>query len=85
MSSVPYTLRELFFRHVAQTSPYPFGLEIEKAEGVFLYGHHGEKIIDLISGVSVSNVGHANREVIDAVKAQIELHMHLMDWINKPL
>ncbi|HRR49340.1 MAG TPA: aspartate aminotransferase family protein [Bacteroidales bacterium] len=78
MSSVPYILRELFFRHIAQTSPYPFGLEIEKAEGVFLYGPDGGKIIDLISGVSVSNVGHANKEVIDAVKAQIELYMHLM-------
>lgn len=78
MSKMPYTLRELFFRHVAQTSPSPFGLEINRAEGVFLYGTDGRKILDLVSGVAVSNVGHANREVMDAVVRQVESHMHLM-------
>ncbi len=78
MSLMPYTLRELFFRHIAQTSPSPFGLEINKAEGVFLYGADGRKILDLVSGVAVSNVGHANREVLDAVVRQVESHMHLM-------
>jgi len=78
MSLMPYTLRELFFKHVAQTSPSPFGLEINRAEGVFLYGTDGRKILDLVSGVAVSNVGHANREVIDAVVRQAESHMHLM-------
>ncbi|MEA5007068.1 MAG: aspartate aminotransferase family protein [Rikenellaceae bacterium] len=75
---MPYTLRELFFKHVAQTSPSPFGLEINRAEGVFLYGNDGRKILDLVSGVAVSNVGHANREVLDAVVRQVNNHMHLM-------
>lgn len=78
MSQMPYTLRELFFRHIAQTSPSPFGLEINRAEGVFLYGAEGRKILDLVSGVAVSNIGHANREVLDAVVRQVESHMHLM-------
>lgn len=78
MSLMPYTLRELFFKHVAQTSPSPFGLEINRAEGVFLYGNDGRKILDLVSGVAVSNVGHANREVLDAVVRQVNNHMHLM-------
>ncbi len=78
MSPMPYTLRELFFKHVAQTSPSPFGLEINRAEGVFLYGNDGRKILDLVSGVAVSNVGHANREVLDAVVRQVNNHMHLM-------
>lgn len=78
MSLMPYTLRELFFKHIAQTSPSPFGLEINRAEGVFLYGTDGRKILDLVSGVAVSNIGHANREVKDAVVRQVESHMHLM-------
>ena len=78
MSLMPYTLRELFFRHIAQTSPSPFGLEINRAEGVFLYGADGRIILDLVSGVAVSNIGHANREVLDAVVRQVESHMHLM-------
>ncbi|MEG0518920.1 MAG: aspartate aminotransferase family protein [Bacteroidales bacterium] len=83
MEQKPYRLRELFFEHVAQTSSLPLGINIHKAEGVFLYspGEEGgaeKKYLDLISGVSVSNVGHANREIIDAIKDQVEKYSHLM-------
>ncbi len=78
MSSVPYTIRELFFRHVAQTSSSPLGIEIQRAEGVFLYTPENRKILDLVSGVSVSNTGHGNKEIIESVKEQIDKHMHLM-------
>ena len=78
MTTVPYTIRDLFFKHIALTSPSPLGLEIQRAKGVFLYTPDNRKIIDLVSGVSVSNVGHGNQEIIDAVKSQVERHMHLM-------
>ena len=42
------------------------------------YFTDGRKILDLVSGVAVSNIGHANREVMDAVVRQVESHMHLM-------
>ena len=35
------TPRRLFLRHVAQTSPNPLGLEIVRAEGVYLYDAGG--------------------------------------------
>lgn len=70
--------RELFFRHLAQTSSAPLALEIEKAEGVYLYTPDGKNIIDLISGVSVNNVGHRHPAVVKAVNAQMEKYMHLM-------
>lgn len=85
MEQRPYILRELFFRHVAQTSSLPLGINIHRAEGVFLYSREQQqagitekRYIDLISGVSVSNVGHANREVTDAIKEQVEKYSHLM-------
>jgi acetylornithine/succinyldiaminopimelate/putrescine aminotransferase len=53
-------------------------LEIEKAEGIWLYGPDGKKYLDLISGVSVSNTGHRHPLVIDAVKTQLDSYMHLM-------
>jgi acetylornithine/succinyldiaminopimelate/putrescine aminotransferase len=53
-------------------------LEIEKAEGVYMYDTSGNKIIDLISGIGVSNVGHCHPEVVQAVKDQAERYMHLM-------
>ena len=70
-------MRDLFFKHVGQTSSSPLGLSIVKAEGVFLYSET-KRYLDFISGVSVSNVGHARREVIDAVKTQMENYAHLM-------
>ena len=71
-------LRQLFFEHVGQTSDFPMGLEVERAEGVWLLGPNGKKWIDLISGVSVSNVGHNNPTVVEAVCSQARDYLHLM-------
>lgn len=71
-------LPQLFLQHVGQTSPYPMMIEIERAEGIYMYGPDGKRYTDLISGVSVSNVGHANPKVIDAVCCQAKEYMHLM-------
>ena len=70
--------RQLFLSALAQTSDSPLMLEIEKAEGVFLYGKEGEKYIDLISGISVSNVGHRHPRVVKAIQEQLDKFMHLM-------
>jgi acetylornithine/succinyldiaminopimelate/putrescine aminotransferase len=79
--------RELFLKHVAQTSPSPLGLEIERAEGPYLYGVNGEKYVDLISGISVSSVGHRHPKVVEAIKAQVDQYMHLMvygEYVQSP-
>lgn len=81
------TNRQLFLQHLGQTSLAPMMLEIERAEGIYMYGPHGEKYIDLISGVSVSNTGHCHPRVIEAVKTQVGLYMHLMvygEFIQNP-
>ena len=71
-------LRKQFLRHVAQTSPSPQLIEIARAEGVFFYTPEGKPYYDLISGVSVSNVGHANPVVVEAVQRQAADYMHVM-------
>ena len=73
-----FSKRSLFLRHLGQTSPAPMLLEIERAEGVYLFDNDGKPYIDLISGVSVSNVGHRHHKVVEAVKRQIDNYMHLM-------
>ncbi len=70
--------RQIFLNNVAQTSDAPLLLEIVKAEGVYLYEATGKEIIDLISGISVCNVGHSHPKVVEAVQAQAAQHMHLM-------
>jgi putrescine aminotransferase len=72
------TSRQLFLRHLAQTSDAPLMLEIEKAEGIYMFGSNGKKYLDLISGIGVSNVGHRHPKVVEAVKAQLDKYMHLM-------
>jgi len=70
--------RQLFLNHLAPTSDAPLMLEIEKAVGMVLYGAEGKEWLDLISGISVSNVGHCHPEVVQAVREQAGKYMHLM-------
>ncbi len=79
--------RELFYRHMAQTSSFPLALEIERAEGMYLYDTNGRKYLDLISGISVSALGHRHPEVIEAVKEQLDRYLHVMvygEFIQQP-
>lgn len=79
--------RQLFLKHIGQTSKEPMSLEIEKAEGIYLYDVNGKKYYDMVSGVSVSNIGHRNPDVIKAIKDQVDKYMHLMvygEYIQSP-
>lgn len=72
---------------MAQTSPAPLSLEVVKAEGIWLFGSKGEKWLDLISGISVSNVGHRHPRVIAAIQDQLDRYLHLMvygEYIQTP-
>ncbi len=72
------SLRQLFLRHIAQTSSAPLGLEIARAEGVYLYDTEGHRYIDLIAGIGVSSLGHRHPRVEAAVRAQLERYWHTM-------
>lgn len=79
--------RELFLHHQAQTTRFPLLLEFEKAEGVHLIDRSGKRHIDLISGISVSSLGHGNAAVNNAIKEQVDKYMHLMvygEFIQAP-
>ncbi|MDR0414281.1 MAG: aspartate aminotransferase family protein [Prevotellaceae bacterium] len=81
------SLRSLFLRHVAQTSSAPMGLEVVRAEGIYLYTLSGQRYVDLVSGVSVSSVGHSHPRVVAAVQQQAAQYMHLMvygEYIQSP-
>ena len=79
--------RELFLKHIAQTSPSPVAFEIKKAEGCLLYDTIGKEYIDLIGGISVANTGHRHPKVIEAIKKQLDAYMHVMvygEFIESP-
>ena len=79
--------RELFIKHIAQTSPSPLAFEIRKAEGCLLYDTNGKEYIDLIGGISVANIGHRHPKVVEAIKKQLDAYMHVMvygEFIESP-
>lgn len=81
------TLRQLFLANNAQTTDFPLLLEFERAEGVYLYDAEGKGYIDLISGIGVSNLGHSNPLVVQAIKDQVDKYMHLMvygEYVQTP-
>ncbi len=81
------TNRQLFFQHLATASDFPIALEIERAEGIFMYSPSGKAYVDLVSGVSVSNLGHGHPKVKQAIKNQVDQYMHLMvygEFIEAP-
>ena len=81
------SLRNQFLNHIAQTSDAPIGLEMERAEGVWLYDVDGKRYLDMISGFSVANIGHGNAKVIEAVQQQAAQYMHLIvygEYIQQP-
>ncbi len=69
--------RELFLKNTAQTSNSPRLLEIDRAEGIYLYGPNGEKYMDLVSGFNVSNIGHRHPQVLKAIQEQLDRFMHV--------
>lgn len=79
--------RQLFYNYLGQTSEAPLAIEINKAEGVYMYGPDGKRYLDLISGISVSNVGHCHPKVVEAVQQQAATYMHLMvygEFVQSP-
>ena len=80
-------LRKQFLEHIGQTSPSPMLVEVARAEGSFFYTPEGKRYFDLVAGVSVSNVGHANPEVVKAVQQQAADYMHVMvygEMVERP-
>src|SRR3984893_9508052 len=70
------TTEESFLRHIfvrdqmAEWSKEP--LLMARADGVHYWDVHGKRYLDALSGIYVVSVGHNNRRVIDAIRAQLD-------------
>lgn len=79
--------KQIFQKHVAQTSPFPLNIEVSHAEGTFIYDQNNKPYYDLISGIAVTNIGHRHHKVVQAIKEQIDRYMHVMaygEFIQSP-
>ena len=69
-----------FSPHLAQTSPFPLGIEIARADGCYIFDTDGKRYLDLISGIAVTNIGHRHPHVIERIKAQLDLYQHVIPF-----
>ncbi len=79
--------RQLFLKNLAQTSDFPLSLEFEYAEGCYLFDKNNTPYLDLISGISVSNVGHRHPKVVKAIHEQTDKYLHQMvfgEYVQTP-
>lgn len=67
-----------FNNHLAHTTMMPLGIRAERAEGIYVYDTEGRAYMDMVSGIGVCNIGHGVKPVIEAIKAQLDKHMHVM-------
>ena len=72
------TEKQFFLDHIGQTNEQPFLIEVDRAEGIYIFDKNGKPYMDMISGVSVNNIGHRHPTVIEAIKNQIDKHLHVM-------
>jgi acetylornithine/N-succinyldiaminopimelate aminotransferase len=71
-------IKKSFLKYVAQTSPTPPMYEFVRGKGIYLYDKKDKPYLDLISGIAVNNIGHNNKQVVQAVKKQIDKYSHQM-------
>jgi acetylornithine/succinyldiaminopimelate/putrescine aminotransferase len=67
-----------FLRVQGQTSPFPFLIDVESAQGIYIYAKSGKAYMDMIAGVAVNNIGHRHPKVIQAIQQQLDRHLHVM-------
>ncbi|MDA9262449.1 aspartate aminotransferase family protein, partial [bacterium] len=72
--------KEIFYSNLAQTTPFPIGLEIASAEGLFITDTNGKSYYDMVSGLAVTNIGHRHPKVVKAIKDQLDSYMHVMPY-----
>ncbi len=54
----------------------PFPVVLDRGEGVYLYDTDGKKYLDFAAGYAVTSLGYGNKEIADALKAQIDKLIH---------
>ena len=70
--------RDTFLNHLAQTTDSPVLITVTYAEGIYIYDTDNKRYTDLISGIGVTNIGHRNPTVLQAIKDQLDKHLHVM-------
>src|SRR4030043_1650704 len=63
-------------KHIPQGPFNVHPIFAQKAEGAIITDVEGKEYIDFAGGIGVSNVGHRNPEVLEAIQDQIQKYLH---------
>ncbi|MFT5820229.1 MAG: acetylornithine/N-succinyldiaminopimelate aminotransferase [Crocinitomix sp.] len=72
------TRQSTFLKNQAQTNKTPYLIDVDRADGIYIWDKSGKRYMDMIAGVAVNNIGHRHPSVIAAIKAQVDQHLHVM-------
>lgn len=75
-----------FLKYQAQTTPHPLAIEISHAKGSYIYDTNNKVYLDFVAGISACPLGHNHPKVINAIKEQLDKHLHVMvygEYIQK--
>jgi acetylornithine/N-succinyldiaminopimelate aminotransferase len=67
-----------FLTQLGQTNQFPYLIEVDRAEGIYIFDKQGKSYMDMIAGVAVSNIGNRHPKVLEAIKNQLDKHLHVM-------
>ncbi len=67
-----------FIQKLGQTNQSPYLIDVDRADGIYIYDKANKAYMDMIAGVAVSNIGHNHPKIIQALKNQIDKHLHVM-------
>jgi 4-aminobutyrate aminotransferase / (S)-3-amino-2-methylpropionate transaminase / 5-aminovalerate transaminase len=51
-------------------------IAVDKADGALVWDVDGNQLLDFAGGIGMINVGHSNREVVNAIKEQLDKYIH---------
>jgi acetylornithine/succinyldiaminopimelate/putrescine aminotransferase len=65
-------------KYLAQLSSFEaMHIEVDRAEGLYIFDKKGKKYLDLHSGICVNNLGHRHPVIMEALRKQSEKHLHV--------
>lgn len=71
---------DIFLSKLGQTNQSPYLIEVDRAEGLYIYDKNGKTYMDMIAGVGVNNIGNRHPKIVEAIKTQTDKYLHCMVW-----
>ena len=79
--------KKSFIHFQGQTTPFPLGIHVDTAKGMYITDKSGKRYLDLVAGVSACILGHSHPAVVNAIKEQADKYLHVMvygEFIQDP-